>query len=186
MHLTKLFAEKFRTLVRQWHWRRNPTGYLRSLGMQVGEHCRFLERADVVFGSEPYLIKLGNHVTITSGVRFVTHDGGVWVFRDQFPDMDVFGSIVVGNNVFIGFNSIILPGVRIGDNCVIGAGSVVTRDIPANSVAAGTPARVIRSLDEYFLKSKRKATFVRSLSPEQLRTLLTEQFFPGEAGPPGK
>ena len=56
--------------------------------------------------------------------------------------------ITVGDNVWIGGNAVICPGVHIGDNCVIGAGAVVTRDIPAWSVAAGNPARVIRTITE--------------------------------------
>ncbi len=56
--------------------------------------------------------------------------------------------ITVGNNVWIGANVSVLPGVTIGDNCVIGAGSVVNRDIPANTVAAGNPCKVIKSIDQ--------------------------------------
>ncbi|MGN0916334.1 MAG: sugar O-acetyltransferase [Succinivibrio sp.] len=56
--------------------------------------------------------------------------------------------ICIGNNVWIGGNCVILPGVSIGDNCTIGAGSVVTKDIPANSIAAGNPCKVIRELTD--------------------------------------
>lgn len=56
--------------------------------------------------------------------------------------------VTIGDNVWIGGNAVICPGVTIGDNCVIGAGSVVTKDIPAWSVAAGNPARVIRTITE--------------------------------------
>ncbi|SMY15898.1 sugar O-acetyltransferase [Photobacterium aquimaris] len=56
-------------------------------------------------------------------------------------------NIIIGNNVWIGGNASILPGVTIGDNCVIGAGSVVTADIPANSVAVGNPCRVTKTLE---------------------------------------
>ena len=56
--------------------------------------------------------------------------------------------IVIGDNVWIGGGAIVLPGVTIGDNSVIGAGAVVTRDVPANVVAVGNPARIIRSIEE--------------------------------------
>ncbi|HEX7757448.1 MAG TPA: DapH/DapD/GlmU-related protein, partial [Niabella sp.] len=56
--------------------------------------------------------------------------------------------VTIGNNVWVGGNATILPGVTIGDNCVIGAGSVVTKDIPANSLAVGNPARVIRQIEQ--------------------------------------
>lgn len=56
--------------------------------------------------------------------------------------------IEVGNNVWIGGNVVVLPGVKIGDHCVIGAGSVVTKDIPDNSVAVGNPCKVIRKIEQ--------------------------------------
>lgn len=125
----------------------NPEGHLRSLGIRFGTSCRF--GPGINWGSEPYLIKLGDHVSITANVSFITHDGGVWVLRDRHPDLDVFGTIKIGNNTFIGQGSTILPGVAIGQNCIVGAGSVVTKPIPDNSVAAGVPARVIRSINAY-------------------------------------
>ena len=70
-------------------------------------------------------------------------------------DIQNWGGVSIGNNVFIGAGSIILPGVNIGDKAVIGAGSVVTKDIPTNSVAVGNPAKVICSYDEYMQKQKR-------------------------------
>ena len=97
------------------------------------------------------ILSIGDHVTVAGGVQFVTHDGGVWVFREKEPDIDVFGPIKIGNNVFIGFNSILMPGVTVADNVVIGAGSVVVSDVPPNSVVAGVPAKVIKTIDEYRL-----------------------------------
>lgn len=73
------------------------------------------------------------------------------MLRHQYPelsDVDLFGKIIVGNNVNR-WNSIILPNVTIGDNCIIGAGSVVTKSVPSNSVVAGCLARVIETIDEY-------------------------------------
>ncbi|TAL17298.1 acyltransferase [bacterium] len=151
----------------------DPVKYARSIGVRVGENCRLL---GVEFGSEPFLITIGDRVTITNGTRFITHDGGVWVFRGKHPDMDVFGPITVGNNVFIGVNSIILPGVTIGDNAVVGAGSVVAKDVPPNTVVAGVPARQVRTLDEYYEKAMKKAVFIRSLPMKQKRKILLEKF----------
>ncbi|MGA2785291.1 MAG: acyltransferase [Candidatus Bathyarchaeia archaeon] len=147
------------------------------MGVRTGDNCRLLGLTLATFGTEPYLITLGKHVTVTSGVKFVTHDGAVWVFRDEYPDMDVFGPIVVEDNVFIGFNSIILPGVRIGHDSVIGAGSVVTRSIPPRSVAAGVPAKVIKSIDEYQDEVNMTAMHIRSLPPAEKRRLLTLHFY---------
>ncbi|GAA2955074.1 hypothetical protein GCM10010459_07220 [Microbacterium schleiferi] len=91
---------------------------------------------------------LGDHVSATR-TRFETHDGGVWCIRDEIPEIDIVRPIVVGSNVYFGYGCIVLPGVKIGDNVIIGAGAVVARDIPSNSVAVGVPARVIKPLDEY-------------------------------------
>lgn len=134
--------------------------------------------SDVFFGSEPYLIKIGNNCRISYGVKFATHDGGVWVLRNKpsLKDADVFGKITIGDNVNIGWNAIILPGVTIGDNCVIGAGAVVTKDVPSNSVAAGCPARVIESLEEYEKKVATKCVMTRQMSPKKKMLFLKERY----------
>ena len=120
--------------------------YLRKSGAQIGKNCRIY--IDYL-GTEPYLIKIGNHCTITHGVIFITHDGGCWIFRDEIPDLNIFGKIEIEENCFIGMNSIILPNVKVGTNSIVGAGSVVTKNIPPGSVAVGVPARVIGTTDQY-------------------------------------
>jgi acetyltransferase-like isoleucine patch superfamily enzyme len=80
---------------------------------------------------------------------FLTHDGGVWVARDRRPALNVFGQIAIGSNTFVGIGTTILPGVTIGNNCVIGARSVVTKDIPDDSVVVGTPAWLIGNTKDY-------------------------------------
>jgi acetyltransferase-like isoleucine patch superfamily enzyme len=163
----------WQALVKWFRSRRDRVEQARALGVRIGRHCRIYE---CYFGREPYLVTIGDHVTITSGVQFVTHDGGVWVFREEFPDIDVFAPIRVGNNVFIGLNSIILPGAVIGDNCVIGAGSLVRGAIPPNSVAAGVPAKVIKPLGEYRAKVLERAVHIRSRPYEEKRRILCEKF----------
>lgn len=123
-------------------------------GMQVGKGVSVM--GGVNFGSEPYLITLENEVRISSNVSFITHDGGTWAFRDrpEYADVIKYGKIHVGERTFVGAKSIIMPGVTIGKRCVIGAGSVVTKDIPDGCVAVGIPARVIMTTEEYAKKSK--------------------------------
>jgi acetyltransferase-like isoleucine patch superfamily enzyme len=121
------------------------------------------------FGSEPWLVTLGAHVTVTGGVNFVTHDGAVWVFREAEPDIDRFGRIVVGDNVFIGLKATILPGVTIGDDSVIAAGAVVVRDVPSGSIVGGVPARVLTTVEAYRARHADDFVFVRSLPPEEKR-----------------
>jgi acetyltransferase-like isoleucine patch superfamily enzyme len=171
-----IIVEIFSGVRREWQIRKDPVQYARSLGVQIGKNCRLLGLRGYTFGTEPWLVKLGDHVTITAGVRFITHDGGVWVFREKYPDIEVFGPILVGSNVFIGTSSMILPNVRIGDNCIIGAGAVVTRDIPANSVAVGIPARPIKTLEAYWKSVEKRAFFIRSQKPNEKRQILVKHF----------
>ena len=143
--------------------------YARFVGVKIGQNCRIVSKS---FGSEPYLISLGNHVHITKGVSFVTHDGGVWVFREEIKNFDVFGKINVGNNTYIGNNSVILPGVTIGNNCIIGANSVVTKSIPDGIVVAGNPAKYICKIIDYKTKIKKFNLESKSLTVKQKRNLL--------------
>jgi len=130
--------------------------YARKKGVKVGENCRIYIKN---WGSEPFLISIGDHVTVTSGVKFITHDGSTCLIKDEHGKRyQRFLPIEVGSNVFIGVNSIIMPGVTIGSDVVIGAGSVVTKDIPNNSVAIGVPAKVVSSFTDY--QEKIKATCV--------------------------
>lgn len=139
-------------------------------GLMIGTGCEILNDWD--FGSEPYLVTIGNNVRIASGVKIVTHDGGVWTLRHLYPELseiDRFGRVIINDNCHIGLNAIILPGVTIGSNCIVGAGAVVTKDVPSGSVAVGVPARVIGSIEDY--KSKHESEFVRTkkLSPSEKR-----------------
>lgn len=135
--------------------------YAKYSGLSMGRNCIISSKS---IGSEPFLITLGNNVHITKGVQFVNHDGGVHVFRGKYRDLDVFGKIIVGDNTYIGNNVIILPGVTIGADCVIGANSVVTKSIEARSVIAGNPARYICSLDTYLGKILNKNASTKGLS----------------------
>lgn len=148
--------------------RKSNEDIARENGVVVGQDCRILANPYKCFGSEPYLVRLGNHVEIASGCQFITHDGAVWVLRafPEYSKIDKFGNINVGNNVFVGINSIILPGVNIGDNCVIGAGSLVTKDIPTGEVWGGVPARFISTISEYKDKVLLNADYTKGMNPK--------------------
>jgi len=96
----------------------------------------------------PFLISIGDDVTLASNVRILAHDAST----AKTGVHTKIGIVKIGNNVFIGADSIVLCNTRIGDNVVIGAGSVVTHDIPSNSVYAGNPAKFICTFDEYSKK----------------------------------
>lgn len=151
--------------------------YLRKNNiLSIGEGCEIYEK--VSFGSEPYLIKLGNKVRVTFGTRFITHDGGMWVIRNLgwSPNADKMGTIEVGDNVMIGQNAIIMPGVKIGSNVIIGSGSIVTKNIPDNSVAAGIPSRVISSIEDYYNKNLDKIDETKQMGYEEKKEYFLRKF----------
>ena len=89
--------------------------------------------------------------------------------------IDIFGKIFVGNNVHIGTNAIIMPGVTIGNNVVIGCGAIVTKDVPENSVAVGIPAKVIEGLDDYICKNKHRFLYTKHLSMNEKKKYLLHE-----------
>ena len=118
----------------------------------MGENDRLIGNLNL--GTEPYLISIGNHVTVSNDVSFVTHDGATWIFKEnrKYKDVVKYGKIKIGNNCFIGTKSILLPGVEIGDNSIVAAGSVVTKKFPSGVVIGGNPAKVIKSTKEFTQK----------------------------------
>jgi len=112
----------------------------RLLGVQVGQGCRICPCG---FGSEPWLVSIGDRVTVAPGVSFVTHDGSTWLFRDAHGRRFRYARIQVGSDVFIGLNAVLMPGVRIGNRVIVGAGSIVTKSVPDGTVVAGNPARIV-------------------------------------------
>lgn len=117
----------------------------------VGENFFFQPR---LIPADPQLIKFHNNDIVTSNVTFVNHDifhlGLNKLGKGKFYYQN--GCIEVMDNVFIGCNSTILSNVRIGPNAIVAAGSVVTKDVPPNSVVAGVPAQVIGTFDDYVQK----------------------------------
>lgn len=122
----------------------------RLIGVKVGQGCRICPCG---FGSEPWLVSIGDRVTVAPGVAFLTHDGATWLFRDDRGRRYRYARIEVGSDVFIGANAILMPGVRIGNRVIIGAGSVVTKSIPDGLVVAGNPSRVLGNYSEFERKA---------------------------------
>ena len=120
--------------------------YFRKQGAQIGKGCSIITYS---LGDEPYLVKIGNHVTIAGGVVFATHDGAAWICREEIPDIQVFGPIIIEDNCVIGQDAILFPNIRIGKNSIVGAGSVAISDVPPNTIVMGVPARPIGSVEKY-------------------------------------
>jgi len=160
----------------QVHAKLNPIGYARSIGVRLGNNVTFYGMPPGMFSTEPWLITIGDNVHITAECQFITHDGGTLILRQEVPSLELTAPISVGNDVYIGFRTTILPGVRIGNRCIIGAGSVVSRSIPDNSVAAGVPARVIKSTDEYLRSAEVRSLKLGHLPAEEKARALKVRF----------
>jgi acetyltransferase-like isoleucine patch superfamily enzyme len=106
--------------------------------VRIGKNVGIFENAIINPNSE---VTIGDNCGIGAEVMIWTH--GAWLDITQGFPAD-FGPVTIGNNVWLPARSIVLPNTTIGDNCVIGIGSTVTKDIPAGSMAAGTPCKVIR------------------------------------------
>ena len=132
--------------------------FLKKKGVKVGENVIFREpRTTRIDLTRPCLITIGNDVDINTHFCIMTHDFANFVFRNMgLGYVNSSGAVTIGNNIYFGTNVTILKGVTIGDNCIIGAGSIVTKDIPSNSVATGIPCKVICTVEEYFAKRKEK------------------------------
>ena len=152
-----------------------PNKVAKRLGVKMGENCVLRSS---YFGSEPYLIEMGDNVQTTRGVTFITHDS-LSVIRVKYPEYknaDLFGKIIIGDNVFVGSQSIVLRGTTIEDNVIIGAGSLVKGHLKSDSVYAGVPAKYICSLDDYIHKNKKDFDYTKNFTSNEKRDYLLKKF----------
>lgn len=155
--------------------------YLRKKGVRIGTGC--IISKDANFGSEPWLISIGDNVRVTKGVDFITHDGGIWTLRriGLIPNEEVlYGSIRIDDNCNISWNTVIMPNVHIGRNCITAAGAVVTKNMPDATIWGGCPAKQIetiytyyekvkdKTVPTYFMSEKDKLAYLKSNRPELL------------------
>lgn len=139
--------------------------YYRSKGVNIGKNTRIFSSPVT---SEPYLITIGNNVTISTNVKFITHDNSISKVIDAYSD--IIGEISIMDNCFIGANSILLPGIKIGENTIVSSGSVVTKSyLNGNVVIGGNPAKVICSINEYKEKVKGRALDTRGMTYKEKR-----------------
>ena len=125
------------------------TEKLISMGMKVGRNFKRLNGV-ILDPAHCWLIEIGDNVTMAPRVHILCHDAST----KQFLNYTKIGRVTIGDNVFIGAETVVLPGVTIGSNVIIGANSTVTHNIPDNSVVGGSPAQVICTLDKYLEKER--------------------------------
>lgn len=116
-------------------------GMYRLGGVSIKNNC-FIGSNVHFDGIYPNLIEIGEGCIITSGTHILTH------FFNTRDRRFYAGKVTIGNNVFIGMNTLIVNAVDIGDSAVIGAGSIVNKDIPSGEIWAGNPAKFIKKIDQ--------------------------------------
>ena len=126
---------------------------LKKRGLKVGENFKAIGQ-NIIDPSHCWHIEIGDNVVLAPRAHILAHDASTGLFNGYTK----IANVKIGNNVVIGAGAIVLMGVTVGDNVIIGAGSIVIKDIPANSVAAGNPAKVICSLDDYLKKEALEMT----------------------------
>ncbi|MBW2442762.1 MAG: acyltransferase [Deltaproteobacteria bacterium] len=123
--------------------------YLRKQGVRIGRNCVILYPS-YIDGRLPYLLEIGDDVVISLYVTILTHDAAsAWA-----GDLVKVGRVRIHDHVFIGANTTVMCNVTIGPHAIVGAGSVVSRDVPPNSVVAGNPAKVVCSMDQFTAKHR--------------------------------
>lgn len=139
--LAKLFA-RFSSDKREY-----MSKYFRKKGVKIGKKCNVISN---IVTSEPYLIEIGNNTTVSSEVLFITHDASVGKIFNKEVASDIVGKIEIGNNCFIGARATILYGVKLTNNIIVAAGSVVTKSfLDEKIIIGGNPAKVIGTWEEY-------------------------------------
>jgi len=156
--LIKIFCKLFRQ-----DFNKASIKYFRKKGINIGEHCHIY--SDITT-TESFLVKIKDNVTISTNVILLTHDNSICKADNNLSD--IFGKIEIGKNCFIGANTLILPGVKINDGIIVGAGSVVSKSLTEkNSVYVGNPAKRICSINEYYEKNKKYAVNINGMSSDE-------------------
>ena len=117
---------------------------LATAGLELGKNVTIMPGVEFD-ATYPFLISIGDGSAVSSGVRILAHDASIY----PYVGMTRIGRVLIRENCLIGERSIILPDVAIGPNSMVAAGSVVNRDIPPDSVAAGNPARIYGKMEDF-------------------------------------
>lgn len=171
MSIKQTIKHFYFTKIKKWDNAQIRLYHLRRCGMIIGKRTYIF--SDTLETAEPYLVTIGDDVMIADGVRFATHDASASYYIPGASDL--FGRINIGNHCFLGMNAVILPGVSIAENCIIGAGSVVTRSfMEPGSVIAGNPARKICTVEQLRDKNQKYALNTWGMGFQEKKAYLLE------------
>lgn len=143
---------------------------LKKDGMVVGEDVHIMNDVSIDT-SHCWLIEIGDHVTIAPGCLILAHDAST----KRALGYTRIGNVHIGNNVFVGARTVILPNVKIGNHVVIGAGSIVTKDLPDNGVYAGNPCRKIMDYDQWIKVKKEELSQAKTYTEEYIIGNITDE-----------
>ena len=168
-------AVRLRLLINPGYYRQ----YLKRQGVRIGENSVVIFPG-YIDGRLPYLLEIGNNVIVSRMVTILTHDAATAYAGDLIK----VGRVAIHDHCFIGANATILCNVQIGPDSIVGAGSVVTRDIPAGEIWGGNPARFICRTKEYISRQQALAqtkavmeggSFMDPYAPEDNKRLLKDR-----------
>ena len=142
-----------------------------SNGLKMGKDCHVMGEC-IIDPGHCWLIEIGDRVTLAPRVHILAHDAST----KRPLGYTLIGKVTIGNDVFIGAGTIVLPNTHIGNNVIIGAGAIVTKDIPDNSVAVGVPAKVIKTTGEYLEKIKSESLHLGHLKGQSKDKALMEYY----------
>lgn len=152
----------------------SPNGYAKYLGVKLGKGC-FLSTKEIP--DEGYLIEIGDYVRIAAHASIYTH-GGIYSLRKYYNDtyLEQFGKVKIGSYTSIGAHAMIMPGVTIGERCIVAGGAVVTKSVPDGCMVAGNPARFIGYTEDFYKKIKEKYNFgCKNMSGRKKKDFLLAQ-----------
>lgn len=139
----------FASLIKRIKGKKVRQKYLKELGVPTSHNSQ-------LDGLTPSLITIGKNFVSAPGSKIISHDSSL-IPKEGIL---IYGTVILGDNVFVGANATILPNTEIGDNCIIGAGSVVKGRFESGSIIAGNPAKAISSRKEYLEKVKERGNFI--------------------------
>lgn len=141
---------------------------MRKEGYKIGENCKLYSMLGT---AEPYLVNIGNNVTVSFNVNVLTHDNSPIKVIDGATD--IVGKIVIGNNCFIGAGSLIIAGVELSDDTIVAAGSVVTKSVKEpRKIIGGNPAKILGTWEEFRNKNKEYCFNFDGMSRKQKREFI--------------